>query len=140
MTRTIATMTMTKWPPPTSTCFSTDCPPFQSWQSYVVFHSAMSVSQPGEITRILSGCTADEQNSLKQWHDEHRISTHHHVHFTPKFDQVDGSGKTYSFFNTPFGVLHFLEHVIGLAQDGTIADPDVMIVISDPDQIFLKPI
>jgi hypothetical protein len=73
--------------------------------------------------------------------EKYRISDRHHVHFTPKFDEIDGTGKTYSFFNKPFGVLHWLENAIGVDMaTGKLLDENVMVVINDPDQIFLKPI
>jgi hypothetical protein len=120
--------------------FSTDCSPFQSWQSYLVFHSAHAVSQPGRITRIVSGCEPEEEAALASWHSDHRISPDHHIHFTPRFDQVDDTGKTYSFFNKPFGVLHWLENAVGLTAAGGISDEDVMVAIIDPDMVFLAPI
>ena len=36
--------------------FSTDCSPYQDWQTLVLFHSATVVGQKGSITRIASGC------------------------------------------------------------------------------------
>ena len=36
--------------------FSTDCNPFQDWQTLVVFNSAREVGQKGPVTRIASGC------------------------------------------------------------------------------------
>ena len=45
--------------------FSTDCNPYQDWQSLFVFHSAYTVGQPGPITRIASGCNEEQQKKLK---------------------------------------------------------------------------
>ena len=45
--------------------FSTDCNPYQDWQSLFLFHSAYTVGQPGPITRIASGCNEEQQSRLK---------------------------------------------------------------------------
>lgn len=52
------------------TVFSTDCGAFQHWQSYLLFFSAMRIRQPGFITRIASGCSDDQINEAKEWHEE----------------------------------------------------------------------
>ena len=130
--------------------FSTDCSPFQTWQSYLLFHRAMTIKQTGKITRIVSGCDAKkgERELLETWHETFidpmspspgRFS----VHFTPKFDGTseDGkSGKTYSFFNKPFGLLHWLENGIGLDSEGALNDEDIIVVLLDPDQLIMDPI
>ena len=50
--------------------FSTDCGEYQHWQSYLLFFSAVRVRQPGFITRIASGCTDDQIQAAKEWHEE----------------------------------------------------------------------
>ena len=47
------------------TIFSTDCSEFQHWQSYLFFHAAMKVKQPGYVTRIASGCKEEELENEK---------------------------------------------------------------------------
>jgi hypothetical protein len=61
--------------------FSTDCSPFQHWQSVVVYYSARAAGQQGPLTRIASGCAAEEQNALRAMHAE--LSPQFRVHFTP---------------------------------------------------------
>ena len=102
--------------------FSTDCSPFQSWQSFAVFHSAFSVSQPGLVTRIVSGCTPSEHELMQTWHDTYitPMSPSFRVHFTPAYDHVEGESTKYAFFNKPYGTLHFLENGIGIGADGEI--------------------
>lgn len=102
--------------------FSTDCSPFQSWQSFAVFHSALSVSQPGLVTRIVSGCTPSDRSLMQSWHDTYitPMSRSFRVHFTPAFDHVEGESTKYAFFNKPYGTLHFLENEIGIGEDGKI--------------------
>lgn len=117
--------------------FSTDCGLFQTWQSYALFHRALVIHQPGHITRIASGCESAEQQQMQTWHDDFisPMSPNFHVHFTPKFDGTseDGkSGKTYSFFNKPYGLLHWLEN--------NHIHEDVIVVLLDPDNFLLKPI
>ena len=118
--------------------FSTDCSPFQGWQSYVVFHSAVKVNQPGSITRIVSGCTPPQESSIRAWHASHvnpALSPNFHLHFTPDFSRADGGGKDYKFFNKPFGVLDFLV-ASGLAS----SSPNTVVAVIDPDEFFLRPL
>jgi len=61
--------------------FSTDCSTFQHWQSIVLYYSARAAGQQGPLTRIASGCTAKEQDTLRAMHAE--LSTQFRVHFTP---------------------------------------------------------
>lgn len=106
--------------------FSTDCSPYQQWQSYLFFYSAYIIGQPGYITRIVSGCYDDDdddgdtrkkkkKDEELQWHNihvRHVMSDRYRIHFTPKFSTVkEGGGVSeYKFFNKPFGLLHFLEN------------------------------
>ena len=54
--------------------FSTDCSKYQRWQSYILFHSARKIKQPGNITRIVSGCNNDkEEMEEREWFDTHII-------------------------------------------------------------------
>ena len=46
--------------------FSTDCTPYQDWQSEVVFNSADVVGHRGPVTRIASGCSAEKEAALRQ--------------------------------------------------------------------------
>ena len=131
--------------------FSTDCSPYQHWQSYLFFISALRVRQPGRITRIASGCTDEEKISIQNWHDEHiaGLSSRFGLHLTPHFSSVkDEQGKTvgdYEFFNKPFGLLHWMEHGehMGVDPDTSPSQPyrhDTIIILMDPDEVFLRPI
>ncbi|GMI14231.1 hypothetical protein TrVE_jg1132 [Triparma verrucosa] len=115
--------------------FSTDCSTFQSWQSYAVFASAYRVNQPGNITRIVSGCEPSEKEEMLAYHNKYinpSLSPNYHVHFTPSFD-LTSSGKKYSFFNKPHGVNHFL-------QTPHLLPPTTLLILIDPDEFFLRPI
>lgn len=66
--------------------FSTDCGAFQHWQSYLLFFSAARIRQPGFITRIASGCTDEQKQEAKEYHQEHieAMSRRFRIFFTPK--------------------------------------------------------
>jgi hypothetical protein len=89
--------------------FSTDCSKYQQWQSFTVFHSAWNVNQPGTVTRIVSGCTEDQESKLLSWHTKYvtPLSSNFFIHFTPHFSSIKDEngnplpGKDYEFFNKP---------------------------------------
>lgn len=60
--------------------FSTDCNPFQDWQSLLLFHSASVVGQEGYITRIASGCNEEKKKFLKKLYSS--LYSSFSVHFT----------------------------------------------------------
>ena len=112
--------------------FSTDCSFFQDWQSLLVFHTAVNVKQKGRITRIASGCDEKQQKELQALYSE--LYPQYWVHFTPDFKHDSKSGKKYDFYNKPYGIYHWLQHADPPVPSGTI------VVIIDPDMIFLRPI
>jgi len=131
------------------TIFSTDCSAFQHWQSYLFFHSAMKVKQPGYVTRIASGCNDEELKNERQWHEENiqsPMSDRFRIHFTPHFSGVkDADGKTvgnYKFFNKPFGLEHWLEfgELMGTTADGKMIHEDDRVILTDPDMLLQRPI
>ena len=119
--------------------FSTDCSGYQHWQSYLLFYNAYKVKQPGTVTRIASGCSQEEEIKEQEFQNKiaQHMSTDFKIHFTPVFSSVkDGTGKVtgnYSFFNKPFGVLHWMENAEGIHQDDVI-------ILMDPDQVLTRPI
>ena len=129
--------------------FSTDCGPYQHWQAYQFFLSALRVNQPGRVTQIASGCKKEQMRGVKEWHDVHvaPMSFRFGLHLTPEFASVKDSsgeetGESYEFFNKPFGLLHWLEHGDGMGVDenGLPFKHDTIIALLDPDQMLLKPI
>jgi len=139
--------------------FSTDCGPYQHWQAYQFFLSALRVRQPGRVTQIASGCTNDEARLLKEWHAEHvaPLSFRFGLHLTPNFSTVkstDGKSttETYEFFNKPFGLKHWMEFGGGMGIDHSSTDRnnhknhprpwkhDTIIALLDPDQMLTRPI
>ena len=136
------------------TIFSTDCSSYQHWQTYLFFHNALKVRQPGYITRIASGCSDKELEEEKKWHYEHiqsKLSDRFRVHFTPHFsgvkDEETGEVKgDYKFFNKPFGLKHFLEYneLLGVV-DSSVEKKEMkhqndVIILTDPDFLLLRPI
>lgn len=133
--------------------FSTGCSAFQDWQSYVFFHQALAVQQPGTITRIVSGCKDHEQEQLQALFDDAKgalmqtygtPTTDMKIHFTPDYSKVphgDGSPrrKPYKYFNKPFGTKHWLEHALGFPNNMTAMDRDSIVILMDPDQLLLRP-
>jgi len=131
--------------------FSTDCSPYQQWQSYLFFFSAFRVRQPGIITRIASGCTDEQKKSTEEWHKDHIavISNRFKIIFTPKFSHVDEDKDTdtgdYKFFNKPFGTKYYIENSSDFGWDEssgklTKAQDNEVIFILDPDMLLLQPL
>ncbi|KAL7431266.1 hypothetical protein ACHAXM_003999 [Skeletonema potamos] len=129
--------------------FSTDCSPYQQWQSYLFFFSAFRVRQPGIITRIASGCTEEQKKTTEDWHNNHIavVSNRFKIIFTPKFSHIDEDTETgdYKFFNKPFGTKYFIENSIDFGWDEssgklTKAKDNEVILILDPDMLLLQPL
>ena len=112
--------------------FSTDCNPFQDWQSLLLFHSATQVGQQGPITRIASGCDEVKKKELTELYQ--KLYPTYHVHFTPDFAIDPKTGKKYHFYNKPYGVLHWLDNAQPAIAPGTV------VALIDPDFIFLRPL
>ena len=112
--------------------FSTDCGAYQDWQSLLVFHSALAVGQKGPITRIASGCDEQKEASLTALYV--KMGPKYNVHFTPDFKKDEKTGKSYDFYNKPYGLRHWL------ANANPPLDNDVVVALIDPDFIFLRPI
>jgi hypothetical protein len=76
--------------PPYHVIFSTGCSPQQNWQSYVFFYHALAVHQPGNVTRIASGCTAQQEIELYHFHERyiHTMSENFLMHFTPDYSKL----------------------------------------------------
>ncbi|KAL7579908.1 hypothetical protein ACA910_004913 [Epithemia clementina (nom. ined.)] len=133
--------------------FSTDCSPYQHWQSYLVYFSAMLVRQPGHVTRIASGCEADQAKEMEDWfqdHVSHMSKTRFHLQLTPKFSSVkneagETTGGDYKFFNKPFGLKYWMEHSPKLQfneKDESFPKEvhDDIVILIDPDMGLIRPI
>jgi hypothetical protein len=82
--------------------FSTGCSSAQNWQSYFFFYHALAIQQPGNVTRIASGCTAQQAIELYHFHERYmqRMSQNVLLHFTPDYptlrvDERWGSSSDY---------------------------------------------
>jgi hypothetical protein len=112
--------------------FSTDCTPYQDWQSLLVFHSAKEVKQPGRVVRIASGCDEAKQRELTDLYAQ--LHPEYAVHFTPDYKTDPKTKQKYHFYNKPFGLRHWLENSNPPILPGTV------IGLIDPDFIFLRPL
>ena len=112
--------------------FSTDCSPYQDWQTLTLFYSATVVGQKGPITRIASGCDDTKKRELTSLYA--KLYPSYFVHFTPDFKKDAKTNKKYDFYNKPWGVKHWLEHA------NPPVPTDIIIALLDPDMIFLRPI
>lgn len=127
--------------------FSTDCSSYQHWQSYLVYFTAMKVRQPGHITRVVSGCSSEEEAEMISWFQNNvqYMSKRFHIHLTPIFSEVkDEKGNMigdYKFFNKPFGLKHFLENFDMLGfHDGAFTHEDDIVFLIDPDMVLTRPL
>lgn len=120
--------------------FSTGCSAFQDWQSYVFFFQALKVDQPGIITRIVSGCKPDEEQTLRQVFAETiqpMAPTRFRIHFTPDYAGTMKEGIVYPYVNKPCGMKHWLEHALGFPHKAV--NEDAIVALLDPDQLILRP-
>ena len=150
--------------------FSTSCSEQQHWESYVFFYHCRRVRQPGNVTRIASGCSETEAVNLQAFHDQfiapmadRAISQNFAVHFTPDYSRVRLSeGKfAYKYMNKPYGLRHWMEHHLRLSwttqEEGADAQItssflaenntdqhdrllDGIVILMDPDMVLLRPI
>lgn len=91
--------------------FSTDCSPYQDWQTLVLFHSAKVVKQKGAVIRIASGCSLEKQQQLTTlYHSLYGMA--YGAHFTPDFKHDNKTNRKckipfqalFSFIVTDFSV------------------------------------
>ncbi|CAM9372253.1 unnamed protein product [Discosporangium mesarthrocarpum] len=108
--------------------FSTDCTPYQNYQSLILFHSAETVEQMGPITRVASGCSEDEKSSLTSIMAKQ--PERFRIHFTPDYSIDPLTNAKYPFYNKPNGMAHFLRHADPPVQEAVLGllDPDMVLV------------
>mmetsp|Transcript_2688 Transcript_2688/g.3665 ORF Transcript_2688/g.3665 Transcript_2688/m.3665 type:complete len:480 (+) Transcript_2688:157-1596(+) len=126
--------------------FSTDCSEFQHWQSLVLLDSAMRVEQRGVITRLISGCTNERKKQMekemqalaKKW------PFYFHSHYTPDYNRNFHNKRNFRFANKPHAVLHWLDHHGDEFRENhahfDFDDEEIILVLIDPDFIFLRPL
>lgn len=126
--------------------FSTGCSAKQHWQSYMLFYSMVTSEQTGQITRIASGCSEEEAAELEEIHKvqiepmgmdmPYKGKSRFNLHMTPEF----GSGFHYN--NKPYGVAHWMEHVLGYSEAKDVWSTnhdDTILFLLDPDMIMMRP-
>jgi peptidyl serine alpha-galactosyltransferase len=121
--------------------FSTGCSLYQDWQSYVFFYGAVIANQPGTITRIVSGCkTSDEEDKMRAIFQEEihpmEPTGRFKIHFTPDYSKLK-NGKSFVYFNKPFGMKHWLENALGFPNQPI--NDNAIIILVDPDQLIMRP-
>ena len=131
--------------------FSTSCSLSHDWQSYLFFFHAMAHKQRGDVTRIVSGCSPEDEIKMKELHEKQFsvMSPNFLIHFTPEFGkQLESEGVSWQktkYWNKPFGLKHWMEHRFGYVwsdNDEEITVPkfdDHVIVLVDPDMLMQKP-
>jgi len=116
--------------------FSTDCTPYQDWETEVVFNSADLVGHLGPVTRIASGCSASAEARLRERYLKlYGRDSRFGLHVTPAFNRDAATGKSYVFYNKPRGMEHFLSK-----NSGVDFESSPIIALIDPDFIFLRPL
>lgn len=126
--------------------FSSSCSPQQHWESLVFFYHAYKVGQPGNVTRILSGCTDNEKTEADDFFDKYikPMSDRFHLHHTKDFSTVKKlkGNQSYKYMNKPFGLRDWMENALGLSENREI-DPEVadsIVMLLDPDMVLLRPL
>lgn len=130
--------------------FSTACSLSHDWQSYLFFFHAMLHKQRGHVTRIVSGCSPEDEIKMREQHETlfKIMNPKFLIHFTPEYGkQLEpeyGYQKT-KYWNKPFGLKHWMENYFGYVwddDDSKITVPefdDHIIVLVDPDMLMQKP-
>lgn len=108
--------------------FSTSCSGYQHWQTELLYWSFKAVRQRGSLTRIVADCSDSEKERLLRRYAT--VAPDLQVCFAPA-----STMPGYKYFNKPFGLRHWLERFAGAPT----AD-DAVVVLIDPDFIFLRPL
>ncbi|OEU11294.1 hypothetical protein FRACYDRAFT_138722, partial [Fragilariopsis cylindrus CCMP1102] len=133
--------------------FSTSCSLSHDWQSYLFFFHAMLHKQKGDVTRIVSGCSPEDEITMQAIHDKQFkiMNQNFLLHFTPEFGkQLVEEGISFQktkYWNKPFGLHHWMVHRFGYTMwsetdDSIITVPEYdnhIIVLVDPDMLMQKP-
>ena len=110
----------------------TDCQIPLEWSSVLLLWSALNVKQPGDFTRIATGCESPRErkyviNAMNTVADIFGARDRVTVHFAPKHitDERDlTNGEVYTPYTKAFGVKHFLDNDKPNSRVGVILDPD----------------
>ena len=118
--------------------FSTGCNAYQDWQSWTFFYHANKLGIQ-HVTRVASGCSKTEETSIRKAHatQVQALAPTYLLHLTPDFTRVI-PGKTYKFFNKPYGLRHWMENALGFPHPTKDYDKTIF-VLMDPDEMLLRP-
>jgi hypothetical protein len=118
--------------------FSTSCSEFQNWQALAFFYFAKKAKQPGNVTRLTSGCNPKQASDLRRLHKERvePLSDRFHLHITPDFGVGTGNQK---YWNKPKGLLDWMQNALGFPERAAEYNNDIIIMV-DPDMMVLRPI
>lgn len=100
-----ATQPVTEDPSDLHIVFSTDCTPYQDWQTLLMFYSAVTIGQKGPITRIASGCDDAKKEELTALY--HKLYPQYHVHFTPDFKKDEKTQQSCKFDQVILKIKHW---------------------------------
>jgi hypothetical protein len=121
--------------------FSTSCSYSHDWQSYLFFFHAMMHNQPGDVTRIVSGCDEEQEAIMRDQHEKQFsiMNPNFLIHFTPEYGKQLGkeNWQLTKYWNKPFGLKHWLESRFGYRYEGDISTPydDDIVILVDPDML-----
>jgi peptidyl serine alpha-galactosyltransferase len=116
--------------------FSTGCSMWQDWQSYAFFYHAMVHQPNADVTRVASGCKNETEAKSVFEQFIQPMSKRFHLHLTPGYAELV-KGKSYKFFNKPYGLLHWMRH--GLKLDENVQELEKVFIILDPDEFIIRP-
>jgi hypothetical protein len=124
-------------------------------QTYAFTFHFWKSGQPGVLSRVVSGCTTEEEEQQIRTRFQNEIldiipnaSSKFFLSFTPYFgkvhyDQVPANEtpQDYHFFNRPYGLKYWMENELGFQPNGDVPFQykDTVFIVLDPDQWILRP-
>ncbi len=104
----------------------------------------MMHKQPGNVTRIIAGCTEEQEKELTSLHQDQIaiMNDRFHIYFIPELGNLEGRlWQSTKYWNKPFGIKHWLENKFGFKyglKKSTPHDDDI-VVLMDPDMLIQRP-
>jgi len=108
------------------TVFSTNCRPYQDWQSHSLAYNHRKMKIAGRLVRLMA-CDDPNYDLPKNSYERYRVVR------TPDFARQNTT-DLYWPINRPMGLAYWLR---GLSDDVDIPAGDDVVIIVDPDQLFL---
>eukprot|EP00548_Thalassiothrix_antarctica_P010273 CAMPEP_0194157748 /NCGR_PEP_ID=MMETSP0152-20130528/73166_1 /TAXON_ID=1049557 /ORGANISM="Thalassiothrix antarctica, Strain L6-D1" /LENGTH=393 /DNA_ID=CAMNT_0038866373 /DNA_START=220 /DNA_END=1400 /DNA_ORIENTATION=- len=108
-----------------------------------MFFSIMSLKsgQLGNVTRVASCGNSHDAITVKQLHEEQIsiMSDRFSLHITPEYSKSVTPGKTFKYYNKPFGALDFLQNVMKFPTPESEKHENTIVMLLDPDQMIIRP-